>query len=158
MFSSIPPVTYDSNQSGVTAFNPQARPLFERARWRGNLDKLVASVARYSYRLLLLSDYAGADAPNVAHASTIQAVDLKLIQGSVNRSEDFDRNFYPLNDRLETRWVRIASMMLQGTTLPPVELIRVGQIYFVLDGHHRISVARMLKCTTIDAVITSSYD
>lgn len=158
MFPPMPPVRYDSKQSGITAFNPQARPLFERARWRGNLDKLIASVARYSYRLLLLSDCVGADVPNVAHTSMIQAVDLNLIQGSVNRSEDFDRNFYPLNDRSETRWVRIASMMLQGTALPPVDLIRVGRIYFVVDGHHRVSVARMLKYATIDAVITSSYN
>jgi ParB-like chromosome segregation protein Spo0J len=44
--------------------------------------------------------------------------------------------------------------MLRGVTLPPVELIQVGDTYFVVDGHHRISAARALKVDHIDATVT----
>jgi len=44
--------------------------------------------------------------------------------------------------------------MVRGLALPPVELIQVGEVYFVVDGHHRISAARALKYTHVDAVVT----
>jgi len=50
--------------------------------------------------------------------------------------------------------VRVATAILKGKPLPPVELIEVGGRYFVIDGHHRISVARMLKQSHIDAIVT----
>jgi hypothetical protein len=90
--------------------------------------------------------------------SAVQAVDLSSIVGSFDRCDDFDRRFYPLHNRLQTRWVRVASMMLQRTPLPPVELVRVQDCYFVVDGHHRVSVARALEYTTIDAVLSAAYD
>ncbi len=54
----------------------------------------------------------------------------------------------------QERWVRVATAILKGKPLPPVELIEVGGRYFVIDGHHRISVARMLKQSHIDAIVT----
>ena len=149
---------FDPNASGITVFNPQARPLFERARWYGNLNRLLGAVGKQSWRLLLLSEVVTEAMVYAAERSGIRAVAADLIQGSVNPCEDFDRSHHPLSDRVETRWVRIASMMLQGAALPPVELIRVREIYFVVDGHHRISVARALGHAAVDAVITASYD
>ena len=108
--------------------------------------------------LLRLDDYLPTHTSFHAQSAQIQSVEVARIRGSVNRSDDFDCNFYPLSDRLEVRWIRIASMMLQGTSLPPVELVQVGEDYFVVDGHHRVSVARMLEATTIDAVIAARYD
>lgn len=158
MMPLIPQIEYDANQSGITVFNPKARPLFERARRSGNFERLIGSVARYSWQILLLSDCISGEQARIAQTtSAIQPIDLDRIQGSVNRSDDFSRRFNPLSDHLETRWVRIASMMLQGTPLPPVDLVQVGEIYFVADGHHRISVARAFKYTTIDALITAAY-
>jgi hypothetical protein len=55
----------------------------------------------------------------------------------------------------EARWVNIATAILQGEFLPPVDLIRVGETYFVRDGHHRISAARALGQKEIDAVVTT---
>ena len=88
----------------------------------------------------------------------LQAVPIANIVGSVNRSSDFDKDFYPCNDVLENRWVRVASMILQGMSMPPVELIQVGNSYYVVDGHHRVSVLHMLKMDIVDAIITAEYN
>jgi hypothetical protein len=154
----IPLPNYTNVKSGITAFNPQAVPLFEHARWLGNINKLIASLSRRSWRLLLLDDYVENKALCSPEDHPIQAVELGQIQGSINRCDDFERHFYPLHDRTQTRWVRIASMMLQDTSLPPIDLVRVGKIYFVADGHHRVSVARMLDYVSIDANITAAYE
>lgn len=154
----VTPPQFDPAQSGITAFNLRAAPLFERMQWLGRLHRLAARLTRRSWRLLLLSDHVSADMIRSPREALIQPVELRRIQGSINRCDDFDRHFYPLHDRLETRWVRIASMMLQDTVLPPVELIRVQSIYFVVDGHHRVSVARALHHVTVDALLTASYD
>ncbi|MBZ0308456.1 MAG: chromosome partitioning protein ParB, partial [Anaerolineae bacterium] len=71
-----------------------------------------------------------------------------------DKVNDFDRNFHPLNETTENRWVWVATAMLRGVSLPPVELILMGNTYYVVDGHHRISVAKMLKYHYIDAIVT----
>jgi hypothetical protein len=55
---------------------------------------------------------------------------------------------------VRSRWEHIAAAMRRGDSLPPVDLLRIGEIYFVRDGHHRVSVARALKLTVIDAYVT----
>lgn len=81
----------------------------------------------------------------------IQTVPLGQIRGSEGRSGDFDRDFNPLQDRCRQRWLNVAVARQRGKALPPVELIQVGQVYFVRDGHHRISVARALGQQAIEA-------
>jgi hypothetical protein len=81
-------------------------------------------------------------------------VEIDDIRGSESRQKDFDDKFYPLTNRTRQRWQSIARASEQGMNLPPVELIQVGKIYFVRDGHHRISVARALGWKTISAHVT----
>lgn len=81
------------------------------------------------------------------------SVPLEKIVGSEGRTHDFDRHFRPLTDHIRDRWLGIAAARRQGVILPPVELIQVGDKYFVRDGHHRISVARALGQAEIEAVI-----
>jgi hypothetical protein len=64
------------------------------------------------------------------------------IAGSLNRYQEFDRAFLPASDALATRWQNINRAFYQEISLPPVVLYKVGQVYFVVDGHHRVSVAR----------------
>jgi hypothetical protein len=78
---------------------------------------------------------------------------LDKICGSMGRIADFDCHFHPRSDRLEDRWVSVAMARMQHIPLEPVNLIQVGECYFVQDGHHRISVARARGETTIDAEI-----
>ncbi|NJN96473.1 MAG: hypothetical protein HC875_21390 [Anaerolineales bacterium] len=78
---------------------------------------------------------------------------LSQIRGSQGRCLDFDRHFYPRCDHLKSRWLAVATAQQMGAALPPVELIQVGEIYFVRDGHHRISVAKALGQLEINAQV-----
>jgi hypothetical protein len=82
-----------------------------------------------------------------------QAVPISKIRGSVDRCNDFDIAFCPLHRHNQARWISIAVARCMGETLPPVELIQVGDIYFVQDGHHRISVAQALGQRDIDSKV-----
>jgi hypothetical protein len=90
---------------------------------------------------------------HVHHSAGIQTVPLSQIWGSEGRSDDFDRDFNPLQDHNKERWLNIAAARRRGKVLPPVELVQVGDIYFVLDGHHRISVARAMGQRAIEASV-----
>jgi hypothetical protein len=83
-----------------------------------------------------------------------QVVALCQIRGSEGRCRDFDANFRPLQPHCATRWLGVAMAWKTGTALPPVSLIRVGDVYFVRDGHHRVSVARALGQAEIEAEVT----
>jgi len=74
-----------------------------------------------------------------------QVVALDTIVGSVDRVRDFDRNFRPTSPRTRGRWEAIATAMRRGQAMPPIALYRIGEIHFVRDGHHRVSVSRALS-------------
>jgi hypothetical protein len=84
----------------------------------------------------------------------LQTIDLDSIVGTVDRSREFDRNFRPTSRRVRQRWERIAKAMRRGEAMPPIEVYRIGELHFVRDGHHRVSVARQLGLETIDAYVT----
>jgi hypothetical protein len=72
----------------------------------------------------------------------VRTVEVARIVGSVNRYRDFDRVFLPTNNRIADRWQRVDRAFYEDINLPPVVLYKVGEVYFVVDGHHRVSVAR----------------
>lgn len=76
---------------------------------------------------------------------------VDAIVGTVDRTDDFDRRFLPTSSLNRQRWERIARATRRGDTLPPVELYKLGGFYFVVDGHHRISVARALGFGEVEA-------
>jgi hypothetical protein len=84
----------------------------------------------------------------------LKVVPLDAIVGTVDRGRDFDRSFRPTSPRVRSRWERIAAAMRRGEAMPPVDLLKVGEIYFVRDGHNRVSVARALGREDIDAYVT----
>jgi hypothetical protein len=84
----------------------------------------------------------------------LMVVSLDTIVGTVDRQRDFDRRFRPTSGNVRSRWEHIAAAMRRGDALPPVDLLRIGEIHFVRDGHHRVSVARALGETDINAVVT----
>jgi hypothetical protein len=84
----------------------------------------------------------------------LRVVALDAIIGSVGRGRDFDRRFRPTSARVRSRWEQIAAAMRRGDSLPPVSLHQIGELYFVEDGHHRVSVARALGHSDIDANVT----
>ena len=84
----------------------------------------------------------------------IRVVDPEEIVGSVGRRRDFDRSFLPLRANAGERWKRVDLALYRGEELPPVSLYKIGDAYFVLDGNHRVSVARYHGLRGVDAEVT----
>jgi hypothetical protein len=83
-----------------------------------------------------------------------QVVNVAHVVGSEGRYGDFDRRFLPRSRALKDRWSNITRAMMKDTVLPPVELYKIGDIYFVRDGNHRVSAARNQGQEFIDAIVT----
>jgi hypothetical protein len=130
---------------------------FLRARRRAALGAMVARLRGEpdDVRLVLPYEEVVAALGYVSeHFAGKAVVALDAIVGTVDRGRDFDRSFRPTTGRVRSRWEHIATAMRRGEAMPPVDLVRIGQIYFVRDGHHRVSVARALGYNDIDALVT----
>jgi hypothetical protein len=84
----------------------------------------------------------------------IQTIPIDAIVGSFDRYKDFDRYFLPKKVHLQQRWAKIHNLMARDVILPPVKLYKIGEIYFVIDGNHRVSVSKKLGVKYIDAEVT----
>ncbi len=84
----------------------------------------------------------------------LQTIRLDAIVGTVDSSRDFDRRFRPTNGRVRERWERLALAQRRGEPIPPIEVYRIGDMHFVIDGHHRVSIAIATGATTIEAYVT----
>lgn len=83
----------------------------------------------------------------------LQMIRLDSVVGSVDRTNEFDRWFRPRSGRSRERWERLARAHRRGEPIPPIAVYRVGELHFVRDGHHRVSVALALRLRTIDAYV-----
>jgi hypothetical protein len=83
----------------------------------------------------------------------MRTVEVEKIAGSVGRYKDFDGDFLPRKMSMGQRWGRVDSAYHEGVELPAVSLYKIGDEYFVVDGNHRVSVARYHKVVTIDAEV-----
>jgi hypothetical protein len=132
----------------------QALSLYSAMLKKGKWNRVIHSLRRMEARLLdRQSSISYKCALNKRYIG-VQSVAIDRIQGSEGRIEDFDNAFNPIHNRSRRRWLSVATMRLAGEALPPVELIQNGGIYFVRDGHHRISVAKALGEKYIDAEVT----
>lgn len=124
---------------------------FARARRRQALTRLLALVRRNSGEALRYEDVVKAAGYVDERDLGIQVVRLDTVVGTVDRTRDFDRAFRPTSGRSRARWERIAGAYRSGESLPPIHVRRVGDMHFVVDGHHRVSAARALGLDTLDA-------
>ncbi len=86
------------------------------------------------------------------HDLGLREIRLESVVGTVDRDRtEFDRSFLPVSPGPQERWQRIAAARRRGATMPPIDVYRVGEIHFVKDGHHRVSVARAMGDETIEA-------
>jgi hypothetical protein len=72
----------------------------------------------------------------------------------VDSTRDFDRRFRPTSNRVRERWERLALAQRRGESIPPIDVYQVGELYFVVDGHHRVSIALAMGQKVIDAYVT----
>jgi hypothetical protein len=84
----------------------------------------------------------------------LRTIELDSIVGTVDRGREFDRRFNPTSGRVRPRWERINTAQRKGQAMPPIDVYRIGELHFVKDGHHRVSVARALGHKDIDAYVT----
>lgn len=126
------------------------RRALNRATWRKILNWLKGADNQ-----LLPYDEVRARIPvRGQHYIGLKQVPIAKIVGSMGRYNDFDRAFMPIQDRTKERWISIDKAHYNDIILPPVELIKIGEVYFVKDGNHRVSVARERGQIEIDAYVT----
>jgi uncharacterized ParB-like nuclease family protein len=140
----------------MTSLHAPAIPRFATVRRQARLRRLQARLrpsVKYRFRLLPLDATIHALGRRAEFELGCREVPLSRISGTLARTEDFDRHFAPLRADIADRWKKLAGLIVSGRDLPPVELVQVGELYFVADGHHRVSVARALGRVTIDGCV-----
>jgi hypothetical protein len=122
--------------------NERVRSDFSRARFKAFLNRVRAVVSGRPTALLSYDEVKSALHVGGPIYRGVQTVRVDQIVGSLNRYHEFDRAFLPVEDQIASRWQSVDRAFYQEISLPPVVLYKVGQVYFVVDGHHRVSVAR----------------
>jgi hypothetical protein len=142
---------------GYMSLEEQVDKDFSLAHRRTLLGRMVARLRRRnaaSYRLLCFDEVKKIPGASARVYRGMRTVPVAQIGGSVGRCSEFDRDFMPTKASVGERWKRIDRAYHRGEELPPVSLYKVGSFYFVLDGHHRVSVAHYHAVEWIDAYIT----
>jgi hypothetical protein len=139
--------------------NEQVDADFTRARRRARLRALGARLRseHSSNRLLSFDDVRRELAANNRLYRGTRVVEVEEIIGSVGRWRDFDRSFLPARASVGHKWKRIDRAFHRTEDLPPVELYMIGEAYFVVDGHHRVSVARYHDVPTVEAAVAEFH-
>jgi len=137
------------------AFLTQARSDFSRARQREIMGRILGLLKSQKDEMLSLPDVRRILRPDGETYRGMQTVPIASIVGSEGRSRDFNRAFLPRHDKTMRRWTSIAMAHYQNVILPPIKLFEIGGVYFVRDGNHRVSVARLQGAEFIDAEVTS---
>jgi hypothetical protein len=129
---------------------------FSNARRRALLRRMRSRLRRdnASNRLFCFDDLRKIPGAMGRIHRGMRTVHIAQIGGSVGRCSEFDRDFMPTKASSEERWKRVDRAFHRGEGLPPVSLYKVGGFYFVLDGHHRVSVASYHGVEWIDAYVT----
>jgi nucleotide-binding universal stress UspA family protein len=132
----------------------QALKDFRRARQEAAMNQLMHRVTGQADQLLAYHDIADKLEILETVDRGLQEIPLDAIVGSVGRAEDFTREFLPKRDSDAERWARVKSAVLDMKGWLPIDVYKLGEAYFVIDGNHRISVARQLGNETISANVT----
>ena len=138
--------------SGGMNLRNQARGEVERARLTADVHDLL-NVLRRTPNQLLPFEWVKHLHPDAEYQLGTQAIPTDQIVGSVDRYKEFDRYYLPKEQHLDERWIGVRSAQLQGKELPPIQVYKVGELYFVKDGNHRVSVARRQGQAYIDAQV-----
>jgi len=126
---------------------------FDHALTKGFWRKILGHLRREDNELLPYEEVREKLPILGQHYAGVHEVPLDRIVGSIGRFRDFDRVFLPTQRRTRNRWESIDKAHLKDIILPPVDLIKIGDIYFVKDGNHRVSVANQRGQLYIDASV-----
>src|SRR5450432_2953678 len=130
---------------------------FLRARRRQVLATLAHRLRREPHdsdRIVPLDEIAAAPGRRGERSLGLQTIRLDTVVGTVDSRRDFDRQFRPTSSRVRERWDRLALAQRRGESIPPIDAYRIGDLHFVQDGHHRVSIALATGQKVIDAYVT----
>jgi len=136
------------------SFNQLADQDFDRAIKKGFWRKVLTRLTGKTNELLPFEKVRAKLPMRGQHYIGLKQVPIQNIVGSFGRYQDFDRAFLPTQKRTKDRWVSINKAHYKQTSLPPVDLFKIGEIFFVKDGNHRVSVAHEQGQEFVDAFVT----
>jgi hypothetical protein len=132
-----------------------ARHDFGRARQREIMGRILGLLKSQKDEMLSLGDVRAILRPDGETYRGMKTIPIAKIVGSEGRSHDFNRAFLPRHDKMMRRWMNVDMAHYENVILPPIRVFEIGGAYFVRDGNHRVSVARMQGAEFIDAEVTS---
>lgn len=144
-----------SNKQLFLAQYNAALNCFKSTRVQGILFRFLAKIFHREACLQELNEIKDGLKLHGSHYSGLRVVSINSIVGTEGKASDFDMRFHPRSEASRERWVNMAIVYQGGSSVPPVQLTQVGDVYFVRDGHHRISVARAFGQTSIDAEVVT---
>lgn len=127
---------------------------FHRARRQAKIENILARLTGRSTELLSYDEVRQKLKAREGINERLEDIPLDAIVGSVGRYQDFSRSFLPKQDSTAGRWAKVEMAMTSMAGVPPIEVYKIGDAYFVRDGNHRVSVARQLGATHIHAYVT----
>ena len=130
---------------------------FHQARFKAGMEQLMARLTGKSAALLSYEDVRYKLKAESRSQRLLKDIPLDAIVGSVGRYSDFSRSFYPLQDSDQHRWAQVEMQVSTSLGLPPIEVYQIGEVYFVIDGNHRVSVARQMGASHIEAYVTEVH-
>ena len=130
---------------------------FDRARNKQVVNEWLSTIRRRENQLVPLHEITRRLRPEGEFYRGMQEVPVSQIVGSMDRWQDFDRAFLPTHRHIKSRWRRVDEAYYEDVRLPPIQLYKVGDIYFVKDGNHRVSVARERGVEFIDAEVIEAH-
>ncbi|MCK5198347.1 MAG: transcriptional regulator [Spirochaetales bacterium] len=133
--------------------NFQAREDFNKARSKASISRILNALTPEKQDLLSLEDIRNLIKPKSETYLGMKVVEINLIVGSEGRYNDFNRTFLPKREFIRNRWENIDKAHLKSVILPPIKLYKIGGAYFVRDGNHRVSVAKLQGVMSIDAEV-----
>lgn len=132
----------------------KARADFEKATWKAFLNQIYSWLTRKPNELLPFEEVQGILPTTGQRYRGLQEIPVSKIAGSVGRYRDFDRAFLPTQRHTRERWMNIDAAHHGQQKLPPIDVYKIGDVYFVKDGNHRVSVAKEREQIDIDAYVT----
>ena len=127
---------------------------FRDARRKASLEIILDSIRRKPSNLLSFEEINNQIKEKSFQIRGLHKIPLDAIVGSVGRYQDFTRKFFPRREGNKERWGAIRKKFTSTDTMEPIEVYQIGEVYFVLDGNHRVSVARQNHESYIQAYVT----
>ena len=130
----------------------ESQQAWSKARRKAAIQRVLCAIQDCSFDLIPFEEARQLLHLNQKICRGLQEIELDKIRGSVGRYQDFTSAFLPRREHMRQRWQRVRSAKATKG-LPPVDLYKLGQVYFVVDGNHRVSIARMEGDETIEAYV-----